>query len=187
MSTRPALSKIVRSWFSGKRPAAVPIVYNRFPVHFVSQGVGVMRIATLVPHLSGLCLQDVRAHDGHLTLTFAERFPTLLAPYARRTRTLNDWLTHVAFALGGEAGARLLHHLGVNICGDNLLAHIRAFPFADPPVPRILSVDDFAFRRGRIYGSILVDLERHCTIDLLVRFTEKHIFLPQPIEKIIYS
>jgi transposase len=99
--------------------------------------------------------------------TFAERFPALLAPYARRTHTLNDWLTHVAFALGGEAGAQLLHHLGVTICGDTLLARIRAFTFADPPVPRILSVDDFAFRRGRIYGSILVDLERHCTIDLL--------------------
>ncbi len=184
-----------------------------------------MRIATLFPHLSGLCFQDVRAHDGQLTLTvaarrhtascplchrrsrrihshywrhpcdmpingvrvtlqlhvrrffcvnprcprrtFAERFPTLIAPFARRTRKLDDWLTHVAFALGGEAGARLLHHLSVDICGDTSLARIRAFIFADPPIPRILSVDDFAFRRGRIYATILVDLERHCTIDLL--------------------
>ena len=99
--------------------------------------------------------------------TFAERFHALVAPFARRTRNLDDWLTHVAFALGGEAGARLLHHLGVTICGDTLLAHIRRFLFAEQPTPRILSVDDFAFRRGRIYGSILVDLERHCTIDLL--------------------
>ncbi len=99
--------------------------------------------------------------------TFAERFPALIAPYARRTRKLDDWLAHVAFALGGEAGARLLHHLGVNICGDTLLARIRSFIFADPPIPRILSVDDFAFRRGRTSGSILVDLERHRTIDLL--------------------
>jgi len=99
--------------------------------------------------------------------TFAERFPTLIAPYARRTRKLDDWLTHVAFALGGEAGMRLLHHLGVNLCGDTLLAHIRRFPFAERPTPRILSVDDFAFRRGRTYGSILVDLERHCAVDLL--------------------
>ena len=184
-----------------------------------------MHIGTLFPHLSGLHVQQVRASDGHLTLTlaarrhtascphchrrsrrihgsywrhprdvpingfhvtlnlhvrrffcvnprcprrtFAERFPTLIAPFARRTRKLDDWLTHVAFALGGEAGARLLHHLSVDICGDTLLAHIRAFAFADPPVPRILSVDDFASRRGRTYGSILVDLERHRTIDLL--------------------
>jgi hypothetical protein len=49
----------------------------------------------------------------------------------------------------------------VTICGDTLLAQIRCFPFAEQLTPRILSVDDFAFRRGRIYGSILVDLERH--------------------------
>jgi hypothetical protein len=93
--------------------------------------------------------------------TFGERFPALIAPFARRARKLDDWLTHVAFALGGEAGARLLRHLGVTICGDTLLAQIRCFPFAEQLTPRILSVDDFAFRRGRIYGSILVDLERH--------------------------
>jgi transposase len=100
--------------------------------------------------------------------TFAERFPTLVAPSARRTNRLNDWFTHIAFALGGEAGARLFHHLGIAVCGDTLLARIRSFGFADRPTPRILSVDDFALRRGRIYGSILVDLERHRTVDLLL-------------------
>ncbi len=99
--------------------------------------------------------------------TFAERFSALVAPHARRTRRCADWLTHVAFALGGEPGVRLLRHLGIPLCGDTLLAHIRRFPFAERPTPRVLSVDDFAMRRGRTYGSILVDLERQHTIDLL--------------------
>ncbi len=99
--------------------------------------------------------------------TFAERFPTLVAPRARRTRPCADWLTRVAFALGGEAGMRLLRHLGIVVCGDTLLTHIRRFAFAARPTPRVLSVDDFALRRGRTYGSILVDLERHQTVDLL--------------------
>lgn len=118
---------------------------------------------TLHLHVRRFCCVNPRCSHR----TFAERFPTLIAPFARRTRKLDDWLIHVAFALGGEAGARLLHHLGVSIGGDTLLAHIRRFPFAERPTPRILSVDDFAIRRGRTYGSILVDLERHCAVDLL--------------------
>ena len=98
---------------------------------------------------------------------FTERLPSVAAPHARRTDRLRGWLVHTAFALGGKPGARLLHQLGISVCGATLLAHVRAQVFPTRPTPRILSVDDFAFRRGRTYGSILVDLERHQVIDLL--------------------
>jgi transposase len=31
----------------------------------------------------------------------------------------------------------------------------------------VLGVDDWSFRRGKTFGTILVDLERHCVVDLL--------------------
>jgi transposase len=98
---------------------------------------------------------------------FTERLPGVVERYARRTERLNDWVTHVAFALGGEAGARLLGKLGVPLSGESVLNHIRALPVAAQPTPRVLSVDDFALRRGRTYGTIFVDLERHQVVDLL--------------------
>jgi transposase len=104
---------------------------------------------------------------------FTERLPGVVAHYGRRTERLEVWFTHVSFALGGEAGARLLGDLlGTTVSGDTLLKHIRSFRLDEedgppPPTPRVLSVDDFAFRKGRTYGTILVDLERHGVVDLL--------------------
>jgi transposase len=98
---------------------------------------------------------------------FAERLPRVVAHYARRTERLEDLFTHVSFALGGEAGARLLRELGVMVSGDTLLKHIRSRDLGATPTPRILSVDDFSFRRGRSWGTILVDLEHHRAVDIL--------------------
>jgi transposase len=98
---------------------------------------------------------------------FAERLPSVAACYGRRTDRLDEWLTHVAFALGGEAGSRLLKDLGVVVSGDTLLNHIRSMRLSGFETPRVLSVDDFAFRRGTRYGTILVDLERHTLVDIL--------------------
>jgi len=98
---------------------------------------------------------------------FTERLPGIVAPYARRTERLDDWFRVVGFALGGEAGARLLRALGLTASPDTLLARLRATPLRPPAPPRVVGVDDWSFRKGRTYGTILVDLERRRPIDLL--------------------
>jgi len=98
---------------------------------------------------------------------FTERIHSVLAPYARRTHRLTSQQQQVAFALSGEAGARLLAIMGMAVSPDTLLRLIRRAPEPEMTTPRVLGVDDWAKRKGQSYGTILVDLEKRQTIDLL--------------------
>ena len=98
---------------------------------------------------------------------FTERLPSVVAPYARRTTRLTDVFTLIGFALGGEAGKRLVAGMGLAISPDSLLRLIRAQPEEQAPTPRVLGVDDFSFCKRKTYGTILIDLERRVPIDIL--------------------
>jgi transposase len=99
--------------------------------------------------------------------TFAERLVDVARPSARRRERLADVQRQVALALGGEAGARLSAHSAMPTSADTLLRLAASATRAEPPVPRVLGVDEWAWRKGRRYGTILVDLEREKVVDLL--------------------
>jgi transposase len=100
--------------------------------------------------------------------TFAEPLPNLAIRYARRTNQLHQALQDIAFDSGGEGGSRLAQNLHYGkISPDTLLRIIRHTSQDNDLTPRYLGVDDWAMRKGRKYGTILVDLERHTVVDLL--------------------
>ncbi len=98
---------------------------------------------------------------------FAERLPTLVAAGARRSHPLHTALERVAFALGGEAGARLGRQLGMPTTPDILLRLIRAAPLPTIGTPQSVGVDDFALRKGRVYAGIIVDIVDRRPLDVL--------------------
>jgi transposase len=101
-------------------------------------------------------------------VTFAEQIEGLTSKNARRTPAVTAILQAVALALGGRAGARLSGRLAAAVSRMTLIRLVRGLP--DPAVstsPRVLGVDEFALRKGRSYGTLLVDVETRRPVDIL--------------------
>lgn len=98
---------------------------------------------------------------------FTERLPQIARSKARRTSRLCDRQLAIGFAIGGKPGARLSRKLGMPASGDTLLRMIRAVEFKPPEPLRVIGIDDWAWRKGQRYGTIICDLERNRVIDLL--------------------
>ena len=99
--------------------------------------------------------------------TFSQRLPDVAVPRARRSRRLQDVQRHLGLALGGAPAARLAHRLALPASPSTFLRMVRAGPAPVPWLPRVIAIDEWAWRRGRRYGKIIVDLERNTIAELL--------------------
>jgi transposase len=98
---------------------------------------------------------------------FAERIPELARVHARTTLRLCQAHAQIGLALGGEPGSRLAKQLAMPTSSDTLLRRAKQYPIPPTTFPRIVGIDEWAWRKGQRYGTILIDLERHRVVDLL--------------------
>src|SRR6202522_4435809 len=99
---------------------------------------------------------------------FAEQLPSVASSNARETKRLCEILGIVAYALGGLPGERLLKRLGIGSSGDTLLRRVKDRSRGrSQSTVRVLSVDDWAWRKQLRYGTRLMDLEGLREVDLL--------------------
>ena len=103
---------------------------------------------------------------------FTERVPNLAAPFARRTGRLAGIVRLLGHSAGGRPSERLMRRLGMPVSDTTILAglkeHARARSGSSPMIAvHVTGVDDWAWRKGSNYGTIIVDLERREVVDVL--------------------
>jgi transposase len=97
---------------------------------------------------------------------FVERLTPFVAPRARVTGRLFQIVQIIGLATGGRLGVRVTDRLGIQTSRVTMLRRIMALPAE--PVGRVvqLGIDDFSFKRGRTFGTLLVNLQTHQVIEV---------------------
>lgn len=99
------------------------------------------------------------------TKIFTERFDWLL-PYSRRTERLTTVLRKLAFStscLSAEKVARAFH---IQISHDTLLMILKNTEIP-VQISEAIGLDDFAFKKGNDYGTLICDFRTHRPVAIL--------------------
>lgn len=99
---------------------------------------------------------------------FTERFDCEIKPYYRRMLRSNDLLARMALELGGNTGSMISRYVGIPVSPSTVLRIIKKLEIQSKILTSgIIGVDDWAFKKGRTYGTVIVDLVQQEVIDLL--------------------
>ena len=100
---------------------------------------------------------------------FAERLePALSAPLSRDGR--NGWkgsCTISAWRWVGAPGQSFARRLIIPVSKDTLLRVVRRRASEPTSAPKVVGIDDWAWKRGHRYGTIICDLEQRRIVDIL--------------------
>lgn len=97
-------------------------------------------------------------------IIFTERLKWTI-PYSRRTNRTDHVLTTLMLAMNAKEAARVCPTIGIRISHDTLLKILRRVPVPSEQ-PDIIRIDDFAFKKGNRYGTIICNAQTHRPIEL---------------------
>jgi len=104
---------------------------------------------------------------------FTERLSQVTSPHGRFTFSLRQFLGQLGQEQGGASAARSATLQGMQVTGRAILRFMHSLPLPPIAPPRIIGLDEWAWKRGQHYGALIVDLERKKPIALLANRSQK--------------
>jgi len=98
---------------------------------------------------------------------FAERFPELVQYYARMTDRLIKALQSIGVFTNGADAAQIAASFGMPTTAKTILRRVLQLPLPSEGLVHKVGVDEWAWKKGHRYGTILVDLEKRRVVQLL--------------------
>jgi transposase len=99
---------------------------------------------------------------------FTERFTSEVAAYGRRFSRSTNLLAKIGLELGGNKGAVISSVVGCPVSSATMIRTVKKLSYSTvEQTSGIIGVDDWAFKKGRNYGTIIVDLGNSRVVDLL--------------------
>jgi len=91
----------------------------------------------------------------------------VILKYSRRTNRVLKILESLAIELTGRLGSFLSKQLFITVSTSTITRMAQNQLLPEIKQPRVLGVDDWAYRKGVSYGTILIDMETSKPIDIL--------------------
>jgi transposase len=98
---------------------------------------------------------------------FAERFPEVVQRYARMTDRLIKALQSPGVLTNGADAAQIASSFGMPTTAKTIIRRVLQLPLPSEGSVHKVGVDEWAWKKGHRYGTILVDLEKRRVVQLL--------------------